>query len=359
MGRVILHVDLDAFYASIEERENPSLIGKSVVVCMFSARGGDSGAVATPNYEARKSGISSGMPIARAKKLDPHAVYLPARRDFYSETSDRVMEILRTTSDAFMQMSIDEAFLDVSQKTGGDFDGAIKLAKEIKREIKEKEKLTCSIGVGPNKLIAKMASSAKKPDGLTVIRPEKVDEFLKPLEVTRLWGVGKKAEEALNSIGVSKIGELAQVEIYRLIDMFGKSKGQWLFNASRGIDEDPVVERGEREQIGRITTLEENTRDMEVIFAKIKDLSEDVHKMVIERDVFFRTITFFAVTEDMKNHTKSRTLPQPSRELGQILDSGKQLLIEFLSENELQIRRAGIRVSNFVSPEGQKTLLQF
>jgi DNA polymerase IV (DinB-like DNA polymerase) len=170
MDRVILHVDLDAFYASVEEREDPSLRGKPVVVCMFSARGGDSGAVAASNYIARERGIRSGMSIKRAKKLEPDAVYLPARRDFYSDVSEGIMDNLRRFADAFEQVSIDEAFLDVSESSKEDFQEALKIANRIKRDVKRIDKITCSIGIGPNKLIAKMAASTNKPYGLTVVQ---------------------------------------------------------------------------------------------------------------------------------------------------------------------------------------------
>jgi DNA polymerase IV (DinB-like DNA polymerase) len=359
MERVVLHVDLDAFYASVEEREDPSLMGKPVVVCMFSARGGDSGAVATPNYEARKAGVRSGMSIKQAKKLEPDGVYLPARREYYSEVSDNIMKILRKHADAFEQVSIDEAFLDVTESSKGNFKQAETLARKLKKEIKEKEKLTCAIGIGPNKLIAKMAASVEKPDGLTIITPGDVEAFLTPLDVTKIWGVGGKTKSALEDIGVEKVGALAKVELQRLIELFGKAKGQWLYNASRGIDDDLVKERGEREQIGRITTLEEDTRDLETISSKINKLAVEVHEKVKEREEEFRTVTFYAVTEDMKGHTKSRTLSTSTSDLREMQETGKDLIRLFLRENDLQIRRVGIRVSNFSKPTGQKTLLQY
>jgi DNA polymerase IV (DinB-like DNA polymerase) len=359
MGRVIIHVDLDAFYANVEEREDPSLDGKPIVVCMFSARGGDSGAVAAANYEARRSGIHSGIPIKRAKKLNPDAVFLPARRDFYSTVSKRVMDILQRHADVFEQISVDEAFLDVSKKTNSDFEKARKIAELIKKEVAAEERLTCSIGIGPNKLISKMAASVVKPDGLTVIRPDGVEGFLAPLDVDRLWGVGNKTKGKLEETGVRTIGELEQIGRHRLFEMFGKAKGQWLYLASRGIDEEPVLEKGEREQIGRITTLEEDTRDVEKIRIKINELAKEVHKTVVESGLAYRTITFFAVNEDMKSHSKSRTLLNPTDELKPIQETGLELIREFLDEGDLLIRRAGIRVSNLSEPKNQKTLLQY
>jgi DNA polymerase IV (DinB-like DNA polymerase) len=359
MNRVILHLDLDAFYASVEEREDKSLEGKAVVVCMFSARGRDSGAVATPNYKARESGIRSGMAIKQAKKLNPDAIYLPARRDLYTTVSENVMGVLKENADAFEQVSVDEAFLDVSEMCGGDFKAASSIAKRIKGIIKKQERLTSSVGIGPNKLISKMAASIVKPDGLTLVMPEDVEGFLNPLDVSKLWGVGVKTKKALGEIGVKRIGELKGVEINRLIELFGKAKGRWLYNASRGVDDEPVVERGDRDQIGRISTLKEDTRDFEELKGKIDELGREIHERVIERGVLFKTITFNAVTQDLKGHSKSRTLSAPTNDLRAVLETGGQLIGDFLSENEGQIRRAGIRVSNLSAPSGQKTLLQF
>ncbi len=360
MGRVILHVDLDAFYASVEEREDPSIKGKSVVVCMFSARGGDSGAVAAANYTARKKGIRSGISIKQAKKLDPEAVYLPARRDYYSEVSGRVMEILRRFADSFEQVSIDEAFIDVSDKVGRDFVKGERYARKIKNEIKRKERLPCSIGVGPNKLIAKIASSQDKPDGLTVVSSGEVEGFLAPLDVERLWGVGAKTKEGLEGIGVKTVGELSGVELPRLIEMFGKSRGQWLYNASRGADDEAVAERGGREQIGRIVTLEDDTRDFDAIYARVEGLAKEVHSRVLETGVMFRTVSVSFVTLDMKGYTRSRSLSGPSQDLEVILKTAGGLISEFLTEHDTLIRRAGIRVSNLSKGDpGQRSILSF
>jgi DNA polymerase IV (DinB-like DNA polymerase) len=359
MDRVILHVDLDAFYASVEEREDPSLRGKPVVVCMFSARGDDSGAVAASNYIAREKGIRSGMSIKRAKKLEPDAFYLPARRDFYSAVSEGIMDNLRRFADAFEQVSIDEAFLDVSESSKEDFQQAIKIANRIKRDVKRIEKITCSIGIGPNKLIAKMAASTNKPDGLTVVEPGDLEAFLNPLDVSKLWGVGAKTKKTLAEIGVEKIGDLKKIGSSRLIEIFGKSRGMWLYRSSRGIDEEAVVERGEREQIGRITTLAEDSNDLETVLKSVDNLAAEVHKKVRERGWQFRTITFQSVTDDMKGHTRSRTLSSPTDEQEAIEVTVRELVKVFLMENDRPIRRAGIRVSNFREPSGQKTLLSY
>lgn len=357
--RIILHVDLDAFYASVEEREDPSISGKAVAVCMFSARGGDSGAIAAANYEARKLGVHSGMSIAKAKKLTPDAVYLSARRGFYKEVSKCVMKILRGYADSFEQVSIDEAFLDISESAGSDFIQGKEIARQIKEEVKDREGLACSVGIGPNKLIAKMASPLEKPDGLTVIRTGEVESFLRPLDVTELWGVGGKTKKAFAGIGVETIGELIGVELPRLIELFGRSKGRWLYNAARGVDEEHVTERREREQIGRITTLAEDTRDIETIASKIDELAEEVWDKIMESGVMFRTVSFVAVTTDLKGHTKSKTLAAPTTNVEMIQKTGTELINRFLVGCELPVRRAGITVSNLTKPTGQKTLHQF
>jgi len=359
MNRVILHVDLDAFYAGVEERENPDLKEGAVVVCMFSARGGDSGAVATQNYLARSLGVRSGMSIKQAKKLAPDAVFLPARRGFYKEASERVMKILRGHADIFEQVGIDEAFLDVTESTKCDFKKGAEIAMLIKKNVAESEGLACSVGVGPNKLIAKMASPLDKPDGLTVIRPGELESFLTSLDVTGLWGVGDKTKKALSGIGVETVGELSKIELPRLIEVFGKSKGAWLYNAARGVDNSVVSERGGREQIGRITTLAADTRDLEAITSKINELALEVHRQIDEREVLFRTVSFFAVTTDLKGQSKSKTLAAPANNVEAIQKTGRELINRFLAGNEQLVRRVGIRVSNFTQPTGQTTLHQF
>ena len=206
-------VDLDYFFAQCEELRNPSLKEKPVVICVYSGRTADSGAVSTANYIAREYGVRSGMPIYLAKKKleNVDAAFLPVDDHYYEEVSRRVMAVLKGFGDEFEQMGIDEAFLDDSMRTRGSFHDAEELAKTIKNELLNQERLTCSIGVGPNKLIAKMAADEKKPNGLTVISPEHVHGFLEPLPVNRLIGVGTKTLEKMKSMQINTIGDLASV----------------------------------------------------------------------------------------------------------------------------------------------------
>lgn len=365
MQRVVLHVDMDYFYAAIEEREKPELQGKAVVVCMLSGRSGLSGAVSTCNYNARESGIRAGMSCSKAKKLNPEAVFLPVRKDFYTSVSDRVMEILRSyadareTGEAFEQISIDEAFLEITEKAGGDFSLAFETGIQIKNEIKDREKLTCSVGVGPNKLIAKMASSVKKPNGITVISPEKLESFLWPLKVSKLWGIGNVTAEKLQEMGIVTIKDLAEHDVIDLISTFGKARGIWLKQAAVGIDDSPVKEREGSEQIGRIATLPEDTLDITPISQLLERLAGDVISKLDSRGLSFRTVTVTVINSKFLMYTKSRTLNHPAYSKETLLEVAREILDEFLSESRTEFRRVGVRVGELQKRMGQKSLFDY
>jgi DNA polymerase IV (DinB-like DNA polymerase) len=362
MERVIIHVDMDYFYAAIEERENPSLRGKAVVVCMYSGRGEASGSVSTCNYVAREDGIHSGMPCSRAKAINPDAVFLPVRKEFYRSVSDSVMEILRgyaDSSESFEQVSIDEAFIDITRSSGGDFEQARITGMQMKDEIREQAALTCSVGIGPNKLIAKMASSVRKPDGITVIRPDEVGNFLKPLKLTKLWGIGKVTEERLQEMGIETIEQLAAHDTVDLITVFGKSKGTWLKKAASGIDDSPVRERGGSDQIGRMATLPQNTRDTGLIFPELDRLIDDVMGKLNTRKVSYRSVTVTVITPDFRTHTKSRTLNHPATDSIILRETAREMFTAFLNEDSRNMRRIGVRVANLQKSEGQTSLLEF
>jgi DNA polymerase IV (DinB-like DNA polymerase) len=356
--RIILHIDMDYFFAQCEEREHPEIKGKPVVICVYSGRGGDSGAVSTSNYEARKLGVKAGIPIYRAKKLAPDAVFLPVNMELYRSISDEVMEVLRSYCKKFEQESVDEAFCEFTGKVSG-FDEAKLLAARIKDEIKQKTGLTCSVGVAPNKLVAKVASDFRKPDGLTVVKPEEVLQFLAPLKITDLIGVGKKTGERLNELGVKTIGDLSKLSKDDLIREFGQAKGAWLKQASQGVDDSQVEEREGTEQIGRIITLKENTRELKVILDAVDKLSEDVYKKLEARKLSFKSVSFIAISTDLKTRTKSHTLGAPAKDMETIRSTARVLAQAFLAENPAALRRIGVRVANLFEENGQKTLGEF
>jgi DNA polymerase IV (DinB-like DNA polymerase) len=254
--RVIILADLDYFFAQCEELRNPALKGKHVVVGMYSGRTEDSGAVSTSNYEARKHGVKSGIPLFLAKKRleGTDAVFLPVDYDYYQQISDKIMAVLRGYADAFEQVGIDEAYLAVTKRTGGDFEAAKTLVQEMKRAVKSQVGVTFSAGIALNKLVAKIASDVRKPDGVTVVLPGEVEHFLSPLPVDKLLGVGKKTSAKMEALGIKTIGDLARYDPQRLIELFGKTLGVYFHNAANGVDNDPVQEAGEAERRNRQRT---------------------------------------------------------------------------------------------------------
>ncbi|MDQ1279896.1 MAG: hypothetical protein QG670_1158 [Thermoproteota archaeon] len=360
-ARVIMLVDLDYFFAQCEERENPSYKDKPVVICVYT-RDEESGAVSTSNYIARKFGVKSGIPIRLARRLlkGRDAVFLPVNHELYGRISQEIMSILRAHSDRFEQVSIDEAYLDVSERVGRDFESAEELAKTIKDKVLSKEKLTCSVGVGPNKLAAKIAAEYKKPNGLTFVKPTEVIGFLSPLPVDKLPGVGVKTNKVMAELGIKTIGDLADQNLEHLINVFGKALGTYFHSAARGLDESPVEERGRAQQISRITTLKKDTRDLNSIFETLNSLSKDVHKTIFEERLFYRSISVTAVMENFKVYSKSKTLEAPTQDFETIKAISKELLESLLREQfPLKIRRIGVRLSSLEEASGQKNLTEF
>jgi Nucleotidyltransferase/DNA polymerase involved in DNA repair len=258
--RIVFHIDFDYFYAQCEEIRDSKIKGKCVAVCIFSERGGDSGAIATANYNARKFGVKSGIPIVLAKnklKEQTDAVFLPADFDYYSDVSSKAMEIIEKYADVFEYVGRDEAYLDVTKKTEGAFDKAEHLAQQLKNEIRNNLKLTCSVGITPNKLLSKIASDFKKPDGLTTVRPEQIEQFLSPLKIREIPGIGKKTENVFLEMNVKTIEELTKIDVFDLNKMFGRKTGGYIFNSARGIDNEIVKPRPPTIQFSKITTLKE------------------------------------------------------------------------------------------------------
>jgi DNA polymerase IV (DinB-like DNA polymerase) len=355
-------VDLDYFYAQCEEKRNPAIKDKPVVVCMFSGRSEDSGAVATANYVARKYGVKSGIPIFTAKKKleGIESVFLPADFELYEQVSDNIMVMLKEYADSFEQVGIDEAFLDVTRIVDGSFEAARELALKIKGDVKAREGITGSVGVGPNKLLAKIASDMQKPDGLTVVKPEEMQAFLDPLPVDRLIGVGKKTMEKMQTLNIKTAGDLRRFDVQRLVEVFGRSLGVYFHNAAAGVDNEPVQEKSEAESFSRIATLKEDTRDLNAIVEKANTLCEDVHATLTQHGYSFRTAGIYVVLTDMSAHSRSKTFESPINDLPTFREATKELFERFLTETELKVRRIGVRAAGLVQAEkSQKALTDF
>jgi len=353
-SRTIFHVDMDQFFAAVEEREHPEIMGKPVVVGADPKEGKGRGVVSTCNYEARKYGVRSGMPITRAWKLCPQAVFLPVNYRLYLQVSARIMDILSRYADKFESWGVDEAFLDVSSRVK-DYEEARKLALEIKREILEKERLTCSIGIGPNKLVAKIASDLQKPDGLTVVEEKSVKAFLDPLDIDKLLWVGKKTARKLNKLGIRTIGDLARYDPSVLVEKFGVI-GTQLYLFAQGIDRSEVGLRGSIKSIGRNLTFEKDTSDWAFVFQKLDELCEDAYKEVKHYNFLFKTVTITVRYENFETHTHSKTLPFLTNKISDFQKTAHELMQPYLRP-ERKIRLIGARVSNLVSGEKQKTLI--
>ena len=360
MQRIILHLDLDYFYAQVEEARKPEIKNKPVVICQYSGRSEDSGAVATTNYIARKFNVKSGLAIKTAKKLlqNTDSVFIPANHELYESISENIMNIIRKYSDKFEQLSIDEACIDISNKINNDYQNATKYGNELKKEIQTLENLTCSIGISPNKLISKMAADSNKPNGTTIILPDKVKDFLFPQKVNRLYGIGPKTNAKLAEFKITTIEELANSERTLLINEFGQKFGVYLHDSANGIDNEEVKDKP-ADQIGRIVTLKEDTRDFDLISQSIDNLSKDISDQTIEKKITFKTVSITAIMEDLTIYQRSKSFEifQNSNDI--ITTTSQELLRNFLSQESRKLRRIGVRVSNFSQTKGQTNLFDF
>jgi DNA polymerase IV (DinB-like DNA polymerase) len=361
-NRVVMLVDFDYFFAQCEELRNPALKGKPVVVGVYSGRTEDSGAVSTANYVARNYGVKSGISLYLAKKRleGTAAVFLPVDGEFYEQISSKMMQALRGYADSFEQTSIDEAYLDVTQKVRGSFEAAVDLAQKMKNGVKRQVGIVFSVGVGPNKLVAKIAADSQKPDGLTVVKPEEVTRFLSPLPANRLLGVGRKTAVKLGELGITTIGELAMYDVQRLMEVFGKNLGVYFHNAASGVDNEPVQETGEAESISRISTLKENTRDLSVVLEKTDQLIEAIHRDVVQRNISFKQVGVIAIMTDLSVRSRSKTLETATNDVEALRRAVRELFEKFLGESDLEIRRVGVKISSFAKEEAeQKRLTSF
>ncbi len=351
MDRIILHIDMDCFFAQIEERENPRFKGKPIVVGADPKGGKGRGVVSTANYEARKYGIHSALPISQAFRLCPGAVFLPPNMELYEQVSLSIFNTVSDFSPLCEVVSLDEAYLDISflLEQGFPYEGAERLAKKMKDDIRKKEALTCSIGVGPNKLVAKIAAQKVKPDGLLLVKPARVRELLDPLDVTELPGVGKATARRLRAENINTVKQLASVSKGFLEKMFGKP-GTDIYEMARGKDGRGVNTEREIKSIGSEYTFQRDTREPAKLLRTFSDIIEQVYGRLVQEGFLFRTVTVVCRFSDFTTRTKSTTLKAPAQDFRALEKTAKTLLLKFLTGDNRPIRLVGVRLSKLVRP---------
>lgn len=349
--RKILHVDMDAFYASVEQRDDPSLRGKPVVVGGKLSRG----VVSAASYEARKFGIHSAMPIAEASRRCPLAVFLPVNLKRYQEVSLQIRQIFLTYTPMVEPLSLDEAFLDVTGSTSL-FGPADIIALTIKQRIQQELDLTASVGLACNKFLAKLASDLKKPDGFVVVQPDRIQELLDPLPVERIWGVGEKTAEQLHSHNVKTVRDLRHLELGFLTHLFG-TLGNQLYQLAQGIDDRPVESDRVVKSIGRETTFETDIAERDVLETTLLKLAVDVGRNLRKETLRGKTIILKVRYNDFRTLTRSRTLPRAT-DLDDVIYQEACSLLRELSLKQ-PLRLIGVTLSNLTDQiENQLSLFE-
>jgi len=338
---MILHIDMDAFYASVEQLDNPWLRGKCVMVGGTSNRG----VVMASSYEARKFGVRSAMPIFQAKQRCPDGIFIPPRMRRYKEVSNQVMAILREFSPQVQVVSIDEAYLDISggQRLHGDPE---KTALDIKKQIRKTLQLTCSVGVAPGKFLAKVASDMNKPDGLTIIRPQDVPAFIETLPVQKVPGVGEKCVRQLEAMGIKTLGDIQKFPEQMLLNRLGKF-GQRLIELSCGMDCSVVTPHAPHKSVSSECTLGEDTRDKKLLNTYLLRQAEEVARQLRKADVKARTITLKLKHADFTLVTRSKTIDRPTQSSKTIHSHAVKLLDNYRLNRK--IRLVGVGTSGFQS----------
>ncbi len=340
---------MDAFYASVEQRDHPALKGRPVIVGADPKNGRGRGVVAACSYEARKFGIRSALPISRAWKLCPQAKYVRPRFNHYSDVSGIIMEILRAYTDLVEPFSIDEAFLDITGSIAL-MGPALEIARDVKRTIRERTELTASVGLAPNKFLAKLASDLQKPDGLVLVEPDQVLQFLADLPISRLWGVGPKTETRLRSMGVCTISDLSGLGRATLVQEMGAA-GEHLWHLSRGEDDRPVASGWEPKSISTETTFESDTADADRLVRTLRKLSEQVAGRLRKGKYRAGQITLKLRYASFTTHTRQTTIPRPIETGREIFEAALPLFESFpLTE---KIRLIGVGAGQ-LSREGER-----
>jgi len=349
---MILHIDMDAFYASIEERERPELVGQPVIV------GGtpeSRGVVAAANYEARRFGVHSAMASSTAFRLCPQAIVLPPRMDFYAEVSKQIREIFHRYTPLVEPLSLDEAFLDANESTRL-FGSVADIGRRIKQEIFAELHLVASVGVAPNKFLAKLASDLDKPDGFTVITPDNLQSILDPLPVSRIWGVGKVTGRRFARLGVESIGDLRRLSKQQLESEFG-SHGDHFWRLARGIDTRAVIADRDAKSVSHETTFASDVQDMQILRSWLLELTEQVARRLRRNQLSASTVHLKVRYDDFETITRSRRLADPTNATRSLWTAVADLFENTLPERQLSVRLIGMGTSGLTrNAAHQKTL---
>jgi DNA polymerase-4 len=339
----ILHVDMDAFYASVEQRDNPELRGKPVIV---GGSAGSRGVVSAASYEARVYGVHSAMPTITARRLCPHGVFLPVRMSRYAAIARQLRDLFFSFTPLVEPLSLDEAFLDV-RGCEGLFGPAPVIARRIKERIRQETDLTASVGVATNKFLAKLASDLRKPDALVVLEPENVRSVLDPLPVGKLWGVGGKSEKRLHSLGIRTVGQLAALPEQILVDHWGES-GRHLWQLARGQDGRDVVPDSEARSISTETTFARDISRRDLLRAWLFDLVDELGERVRRSGVRGRTVDLKVRSSDFRTFNRSQTLAEPTDLTAQIWQAAAELFDDRVADEWLPLRLIGVGLTNLM-----------
>jgi DNA polymerase-4 len=332
----ILHVDMDAFYASVEQRDRPELRGRPVIVGGLNGRG----VVCAASYEARPSGVRSAMPIITARRLCPQAVFLPVRMAHYVEISRQIREVMLAFSPLVEPLSLDEAFLDVSgcQALFGD---APEIALKLKTQIKTETGLTASVGVAPNKFLAKLASDHGKPDGLIVVTADGVSEFLNPLPVGRIWGVGAKAEKRMHALGIDTIGQVARLSRELMVDHFGEMGGH-VWELARGADNRQVVPDRDAKSISSETTFAQDVDDRETLKMWLLDLTDHLAARLRHVGIKARTVELKIRSSDFHTRHRAQALPEATNLTDVLWQTAQEIFERGVTDDLFPVRLLGV-----------------
>jgi len=362
--KVIFHIDFDYFYAQCEELRKPELRNIPCVVCVYSGRDEDSGVVSTCNYNARKYGVKAAMPIklAKSKLKDVEAKFLPTDMPYYHDISRDVMRIIQNYGDLFEQVSVDECYVDFTRVTNSDFNDAKIFASSLQKNIKHQSKLTCSIGVGPNKLISKIASAVIKPNGITVVSREESKNFISNCKIEDIPGVGPKTLKKLQALGINSISDISKNSIFELRDVLGYKTAAFLVNASNAIDNSQIKARETSKQIGKIVTLKKDTAEMEQINMTTASLCTTIYENLSNKKQAFKVLTIILILENLHHVSISRSLKLYIASFDELQKNSLSIIKEMIKNNSISIqniRRMGIVVSELKDISGQNSLLNY